>query len=162
MLEAIGLVILSIVGIFPLVALFAVLKALFPRVVENAKSIADAAPARAFGIGLVNSLFFGIICLALAAVVEGLGWQIFAIPLFLVLAVLTIAAMMGLAIMAQLVGARLKHDWSPLQRSVWGGLALTLACYTPVLGWFIVLPYVLLVGFGAFILALLRRGNSKQ
>jgi len=162
MAQIAGVVAFMILSVVPLIALFTILGALFTRVVSEAQAVIASAPGRAFAIGLVNAVFLSVVCLALAGIVEGLGWQVFIVPLVFVLWVLMAGITVGLSAVAQHVGARLEPadpPWSALRRSNMGALALVLACYVPVLGWFIVLPYVGLLGLGADILAILRRGR---
>ena len=59
--------------------------------------------------------------------------------------------------MVQIVGARLMPGGQGLRPAIWGTVALTLGCLTPYVGWFGLLPYVVIRGLGAFVLTLFGR-----
>ena len=71
-----------------------------------------------------------------------------------------LVALFGSAGLAQRVGEGLpshrdvREPWRRVRR---GGLVLAITFFLPFLGWFLVLPWTLISGFGAFILALPRR-----
>jgi hypothetical protein len=145
-----------------LVALFLVLETLFPRLVARTHDAAEAMPGRAFLLGLVNFLFLFALLAVLSALGENLRIGALQLLALLVLALLLILLTFGLAGVAQLLGARLAPERGPLARTLWGAAALTLACLTPFLGWFGLLPYTALLGLGAFILSWFRRDLSKE
>lgn len=143
-----------------LVAYFLVLNALFgPRLVRT-KFISQAMPGRSFGIGLVNFVFFTVIALVLFSVAENAGpimRGLLTIPATIILGLLTTALTLGLAGMSGLVGERIFPDFAAWKQMLWGTVCLSLACALPFVGWFLLLPYVGLVGIGAVILGLLQR-----
>lgn len=143
-----------------LAAYFLVVGALFANRVAKAQRVINQMPGRAIGVGLVNFLFFGVIAMILFSVAEntrGVIQVILTIPALLIAALLTIILSFGLAGMVNLVGERILPEHSSLRRSVWGTVLLTFACSLPFVGWFLLLPYAALLGFGAVILGFLQR-----
>lgn len=154
--EGLLLLLILMAGIPPVVALFIVVKVLFPGIVERTRQAAEEAAGRSFGLGLVNGLFLGATMLALFALGESASIQLLNLLGLLVLALLTLGVTFGLSGMVQLVGARLLPEGSELRRTILGAVALILACLTPFVGWFGLLPYVSLHGLGAFVVARFR------
>lgn len=137
-------------------ALFVAVRTLFGQQAEQIRSAAEAFPGKCVLIGLLNLLFLGALGLALGSLSGG------AIPLLsllaiLVFAVLGIAATFGLTGMVLLVGGILKPDQSWLTRVIWGSATLTLGCLVPYVGWFALLPYLVVRGLGAVVLTLWGR-----
>jgi hypothetical protein len=140
-----------------LVASFAVVTALFPAATSRTRKAMVASPGTSFAIGLVNSLFMGGIALALAGLADGLGAGLLRVPAVGLFALLVILMTFGLTAAAEVIGQRLFPDRSATASSLLGGLALVLACLTPFVGWFGILPYVTFLGVGGFILSLFRK-----
>jgi hypothetical protein len=147
----IGLVALGIC----LLALMLVVAALWPGLTRRARQSIEGSPGKAFLIGLVNYLFLG----AIAVVLLNLG-PVAAIGLVLA-ALLLVGTFLGLPAVAALVGARLhtlrEREATPWGEIVAGGIALDLAILVPVVGWFILLPALLMWSFGAAALALVSK-----
>ncbi len=152
-----SIVLLTIAVGLTLVALFAVVAALFPAVTSRTHRSMESSPGASFAIGLVNSLFMGGIALALAGLADGLGFALLRAPAVALFAILVGLLTFGLTGSAQLVGGRLFPSARPRHRTLLGGIGLVLACLTPFVGWFGVLPYVSFFGIGGFILSLFRK-----
>lgn len=152
--NGLGLLLLSPLLVLTLTALFGVLGVLFGSWVHGAREAAQRMPGRATLLGAVNLLFASIVIAALSAVGEGGPLQLIAL---LLLAILLVAVAFGLAAMAPLIGARLTPDASPVRQVVWGSLAMLTASLTPLLGWFVLFPYLALRGLGALIIHLFTR-----
>jgi hypothetical protein len=129
---------------------------LFPGVVGRAQTRVSITPLRSLflGIGgivalaipvaLLNAMPFGVAkLLAVLLVFGGFGM-----------------ATLGAAAIAVEMGERLQRVASPTMTRfgavVRGALALGLAAVFPIVGWFLVIPGVLLIGFGAGIFGVLR------
>lgn len=131
--------------------------ALFPVTVERARVAYGARPIRLAGLGALVALplvGLGLVLLNEApnAVLKLAGAASVALPLILGLA--------GSAGLSERVGRGLVHAddaHSPWRRSLRGGGVLALTFLLPVVGWFVVLPAVLLSGCGAMVLGLRRR-----
>ena len=139
---------------------FLVMNALFLPRITTAKSIIQSMTARAFGIGLVNFVFFFVIAVVLLSVAENTGpfiRGVLTIPALIILAFLTIMFSLGLAGISSMIGERIFPDFSVWKQTLWGTVCLSLACALPFVGWFLLLPYVGFVGIGAVILGFFQR-----
>lgn len=143
-----------------LAGLFVVMNALFtPWIVRTCQALETQA-ARSFLVGLVNLVFAGALISAVIALADNTGLDFVIVLAVLLAAVMVIATTFGLAAMVHVVGARLVPGGQGLRPAIWGTIALTLGCLTPYVGWFGLLPYVILRGLGAFVLVLFgRRGG---
>ena len=160
MLDIVRLFLIIILLIIGLAAYFLVVNALFAARTASAKSIARSTPARSFGIGFVNFVFFAVVALVLFSIAENAGpfiRGILTIPALIILALLTIALSLGLAGMSGLIGERILPDLPAWKQLPWGTVCLALACALPFVGWFLLLPYVGFIGIGAVILGFFQR-----
>lgn len=142
-----------------LAAYFLVVNALFTARVTRTSSIAQSMPARSFGIGLVNFLFFTVIALVLLSIAENTGpfiRGVLTIPAMIILVLLSIGLSLGLAGMSNLIGERIFPDLPVWKQTLWGSVCLSLACALPFVGWFLLLPYTGFVGIGAVILGFIQ------
>lgn len=156
MSDIVRLFLVTILLIAGLTSYFLVLNALFAPRLTRTTSVAQSMPARSLGIGFVNFLFFAVIALVLLSIAENAGPFIrgmLTIPAMIILAFLAIALSLGLAGMANLIGARIFPDLSARKQTLWGTVCLSLACALPFVGWFLLLPYVGFIGIGAVILS---------
>ena len=147
---------------FSLFGFFTVLNVLFPKRVSRTQGILQQAQGRSFWIGLLNILFLLPIALLLFSLGDrtvGLLKAIITIPALLLLAVLLVLASFGLLSMANMVGERIMPDQNLLKRTFWGTLLLSLACALPFVGWFLLLPGILIIGVGAVILGFFQKGE---
>jgi len=145
-----------------LVAYFLVVNALFPQHIAKTKSMIQAMPARSFGIGVVNFVFFAVIALVLFSAAENAGpfiKGILTVAAVVILAALTIVLSMGLAGMANFLGERIFPDLSVSKQTLWGTACLCLACALPFVGWFLLFPYVGFAGIGAVISGYFQRNK---
>ena len=145
-----------------LAAYFLVINALLPQRVTKAVSNIQSMPARSFGIGLVNFLFFFVIAAVLLSVAENVGpfiRGVLTIPALVILAFLTIVLSLGLAGMSSLIGQRIFPEFANWKQTFWGTVCLSLACALPFVGWFLLLPYVGFVGIGAVILGFFQKSE---
>ncbi len=140
-----------------LVGLFIVMNALFTPWIARTCQAAETQAARSFLVGLVNLVFVGALISAVIALADNTGLDFIIVLAVLLAAALAIAAAFGLAAMVQIVGARLMPGGQGLRPAIWGTVALTLGCLTPYVGWFGLLPYVVIRGLGAFVLTLFGR-----
>lgn len=146
-----------------LAAYFLVLNALFSQRVTKTVSTIQSTPARSFGVGLVNFVFFFVIAAVLLSIAENAApfiRGILTIPALIILAFLAIVLSLGLGAMSNLIGERLFPDFSGWRQTFWGTVCLSFACALPLVGWFLVLPYTGFVGFGAVILGFFQRERT--
>ncbi|MEP7136585.1 MAG: hypothetical protein ABI904_16785 [Chloroflexota bacterium] len=164
--DIVRLLLIVILLTISLAAYFLVIGALFPNRVEKTQRVINQMPGRAFGIGLVNLLFFGVILIVLITITDGNANRvnsvvrvILLIPTLILAGLLTAVLSLGFAGMVRVLGERILSDLTPLKRSVWGTVILSVACALPFVGWFLLLPYTGLVGFGATLLGFFQRGE---
>ncbi len=145
-----------------LAAYFLVIGVLFTSRVTKTQAIINQTSGRAFGLGLVNFFFFGLIAfvmLSLAANAGSFVKGVLTIPALLILAFLSILLSLGLTGMVNALGERLFPDITAWKRNIWSAVILCFACALPFVGWFLLLPYVGFVGIGASILGFFQRNS---
>jgi hypothetical protein len=162
--DILRLLLIIILLTISLAAYFLIIGALFTARVEKTQRIINQMPWRAFGVGLVNFLFFGVILLVLFTITDGNANRvnsvvriILLIPTLALTALLTAILSLGIAGMLQVLGERIFPDLSGLRRSISSTAISAFACALPVMGWFLLLPYIALTGFGAVILGFFQR-----
>lgn len=141
-------------------AVILVLIGFFPRFTAQAEALVTQSSGRAFGVGLVNLFFLGILILILLALGQNVS-QLFSVLALLFLAALGAAMLLGLAGLARLLGQRLWPDKAPVTGHASAAALLLLACLTPFAGWFVLLPILLTVGLGACVILLIGRFQQK-
>ncbi len=160
MSDIVRLLLVIILLTIGLVAYFLVVSALFPQRIAKTKSMIQSMPARSFGIGVVNFVFFAVIAVVLFSVAENAGpfiKVVLTIPATIILACLGIVLSMGLASISNSIGERIFPDLSVWKQILWGTVCLSLACALPFVGWFLLFPYVGFTGIGAVILEYFQR-----
>ena len=143
-----------------LAAYFLVIGAVFTSRVTRTQSIIQQTSGRAFGLGLVNFLFFGVIALVLLSLAENAGSfvkGVLTIPALLIFAFLSVLLSLGLTGMVNVLGESLFPDMSSPKRNIWSAVILCFACALPFVGWFLLLPYVGFVSIGGSILGFFQR-----
>jgi hypothetical protein len=143
--------------------LLVVLIALAPKYFGRARRTAASRVWQSFLLGLVNYLFFSVI----AAIVGSLGISFLeAVAVFIAFVVLPLMVVIGGAVVAGLVGERVlalltEQTASPLANLVIGMVCMGICALLPVVGWFVLLV-LLMIGFGAALLALFRRDAKVE
>lgn len=130
--------------------------ALFAPAVNRAQQALAARPLRVLLMGALIGIPLVLLGLALAA--NGAG------PLKLLgvtlLILLTTAALFGSTGLVRMVGLGLGNPQTPRSNGsvvLRGGSVVAIACVFPLVGWFLLLPVVLIVGFGAMLQGLRRQ-----
>ena len=145
-----------------LAAYFLVVGALFANRVTKTQSIINQTSGRAFGLGLVNFLFFGLIAFVMLSLAEKTGpfvKGVLTIPALIILAFLAVLLSLGLTGLVNVLGERLFSEMPLPKRNIWSTVILCFACALPFVGWFLLLPYVGFVGIGAAILGFFQRSS---
>jgi len=148
-------------------AYFLVIGAFFPRRVEKTQRVITQMPARAFGVGLVNFLFFGVILVVMFTITDGNANRVnsivritLLIPTLALTALLVAVLSLGFAGMVHVLGERIFPELNPLKRSMLGTTILSFACALPFIGWFMLLPCIGFTSFGAVILGFFQREDT--
>jgi len=152
-IDGLGILMAASVSMLGLIALMLMLMALFPAVTARAKNALVLSPKRAFFIGLANYVFVGGIALVLLNAGDILA--VFGVAIFSLLAIISA---LGLAGLVSLLGERLSamraEPLSALKQGAWASAILGIATLAlPFVGWFLILPGVLITAFGAAVLA---------
>ena len=126
-----------------------------PRSVERAGLRLGQTPWRCFWFGLAIVLAAVVVLGGFFSAAAGVVQLTAYVLLF---GLLTLASL-GAAGLAALMGERLRGQFvvAPAACLLRGAIALELAVAVPIVGWFVVLPVVLICSIGAASLALLRR-----
>ena len=146
-----------------LAAYFLVFVAFFSNRITKTQRIINQTPGRSFWVGLVNFLFFGVIVMVLFAIsenAENLVRFVLIPPAVAITAGLAVILSFGLTGMVNTVGERIFPDQSAWRKTLWGTVLLAFACALPFVGWFLLLPYTGLTGFGAVILSFFQRETN--
>jgi len=135
-------------------------QALWPATVDRCAGLYGR-PVRATMVGLV----VGVPLLALGAATAGKGQGTPALGVIGValLLLLLLPAVFGLAGLARRIGAGLvpaEDEARPFGRTLRGGLVLAATFLLPFAGWFVLLPWALVSGFGVSVIAWRTRGRA--
>ena len=153
---------------FCLIAFFIILEALFGELIEGITRSAKEKPAKAFWVGLINTVFLIAIAIGLISLSEiSVLGLVLAVPGFAVGVFVAVGIVFGLTGMVRLTAGLVftgKEGW---KSKASGAGVLILACLVPYIGWFGLFPYLGLRGFGGFILHLMElyradRMNKKE
>ena len=160
--QGIAIIFIAIgVGI-SLVAFFTVVNVLFGSLVTRIEEKSDESPGRSFFLGLLNTVFIAVLSLALWSIAENSGIGILAVPSLILLALFAVGVIFGGTALVRTIGKRLYPDREERMQMMWGGLITVLACAVPYIGWLLLLPYLLLRGFGAFLMTLTAEYRARR
>ena len=142
-----------------LIALLTTLIYLIPARVNHVQHILETSTRRAFGIGLINTIFFGLLVAFLTQ-----GGEFLALIALLITLTLLAFALIGLTSFLQIVRERIYHNTSRslLSATIRAAVLLIAAGLTPIAGWFILTPLVLITGLGATLITLIRRQDPSK
>lgn len=157
MAEGLQLTIIILFSWGTLAALLVLLPALLPGRVARAQQIVQNSPGRAFVIGLVNFLFFGVLIAIFSQGAE-LGGLIAATIFMALLAVTAV----GLAGITQIVQGRLYPKREGVKVGLKTAVLLIAGGLVPLLGWFVLTPILLFISLGAGIIAWVRRKSADS
>jgi hypothetical protein len=163
-MQQVAILLLVLLGGITLLALFIALTLLFPAPIRRTRRNLETGLGRSLLLGLVNFAFFAVLALVFASIAEDTSGLVAGIFIFLtaiILFALMVLALLGLVAFTNLLGERLGGGGTPFTKNVRGGALLFLAGLAPYVGWFIFTPLIVLTGFGAAILALVRRRREE-
>lgn len=127
--------------------------ALFPAVVARSRERYERQPVRVTLVGLAIVVPSLTVSIALSKAVPHAVVQSLSVGFMLVLGLL---ALIGSAGLVERIGLGLSSQvdaQQPWRRVMRGGIVLALAFLMPFLGWFVLLPWTLISGLGAWALA---------
>jgi hypothetical protein len=144
-----------------LAAYFLTIQVLFAGRVAKTKTIIQSLPGRSFGIGLVNFTFFMIVAIVLLSISDkienGFFKAVVMLPGLIILTLIAIMLTFGLAAMSVHMGEKIITDAASTRQTISGTVCICFACALPFIGWYLLFPYIGLVGIGAFILGIFQR-----
>jgi len=156
-MQYLGALIFIILTAITLIAFFLAVALLFPRRVGLSQEAAGDMPGRSFVLGLINSLFIAAFIFGFIALADGTGVQILYFPALILLIIYLVGLSYGLTGVIQMTGVRMLPEASVNRQCILGSVTLILGCLTPFIGWFGLLVYLCLIGFGSFVLSYFRR-----
>ena len=159
-METLAIVIISLLSLVTLVAAFIFIRGLFPERVEKVRLAIENQWNRAFWLGLVNTIFISIIAIGLGAIAENVPWM--NVPAFLIYGAFLIGLLYGLTAFTQIIGERLYPDLPTIKRDIRAGVTFLVAGLLPVVGWFLLFPYVICLSVGGVVLALYQNRKPKE
>lgn len=143
-------------------AFFPILEIFFPKFIQELREIEETSLKRAFWIGVVNTIFFAALALFFNFLAENSGIQLLLI-LSLLLGIIFIAGtIFGLAATIQIISKKLLPESSPFKKYAFGSGITVLACFFPFVGWFGLLPFLIFVSFGGFMIRTLQRNKKEK
>jgi hypothetical protein len=99
--------------------------------------------------GVGKSLLIGLLPVIMASLIMAvIGKRLGPVPGILVSGTLIVWGFMGSAGLASLIGERLWPAGQAWQQTRNGGLVLICCALVPVIGWFIILPLIAIIGMG--------------
>ncbi|MEM7113039.1 MAG: hypothetical protein AAF614_11445 [Chloroflexota bacterium] len=145
-----------------LIALLVTLTFLLPQRTAQTQTAVQTVPRRAFIIGLVNTLFFGVLAALFGQAGEAAG----VLAMLIILSLLAFA-FVGLGGVLVLLQERIyppfaDHGLSVLQMRLRTAVLLIAALLAPIVGWFILAPLLLITCLGAAIQVIVRRRKQKD
>lgn len=162
--QILGVLAFGLIILIPVTSLMLLTSALFPQTTDKAKSVIENSQGRTFLIGVVNLLFLAAIMFVFIFLVQEVRFPpIFFIPAVAALAAFATGAFVGITSITHLVGERILSNHAQPQRNIRAAIVLILALLTPIIGWYIFFPYIVILGFGGFVAATIqkRRANRK-
>jgi hypothetical protein len=156
-MEYLGALLLIVLSSITLVAFFLAIAVLFPRRVGLSQQSAADMPGRSILLGLINTLFLAALIFGFIALADGTGAQFFSLLALGLLVVYLVGLAFGLTGLVQLVGTRMLPEAGVNRQRILGATTLILGCLTPFVGWFGLLVYLCLLGFGGIIISFFRR-----
>ena len=160
--QGIAFLFITISAGISIVAFFMMVNILFRDFVIDIETRAEETPGRAFVLGLINTIFILVLSVALWSIGENTGAGVLVILGMILVTLLLIGVTFGLSGMVRLVGKGLKPDKEERTQMIWGGAVGVIACATPFVGWFLLLPYLISRGFGAFLITSVAAYRSRR
>jgi len=143
-------------------ALLLVLTAFFSESIERAAEQISLQPGRSFLLGLINAILLGSIAVLFISLAENSGLGILSLPALLSIFMLVAISMFALASLTLIIGQRLFPSQDNFKAQWRGSLLLLLASSAPYIGWFILVPFLLFMGFGGVLISVLQSYQSRK
>jgi hypothetical protein len=138
---------------------------IFPRLVDRASLRLERTPWKSLGLGVAAGIPLGLVVAILLSSPLGPARFLGGSTLVLALAFASLGASGLAAVMGRRIAERSAEGISAAAGFLRGAIALELAAAFPIIGWFFVIPVVVVSSFGAALFAAvgwLRSGRSEQ
>ena len=159
-MEALVIVIITLLSLVTLVAAFIFIRGLFPERVEKIRLAIENQWKRAFWLGLINTVLISIIAFGLGAIAENVPWM--NLPVFAISGAFLIGLLYGFTAFTQILGERLFPDHRAIKRDIRAGATFLIASLLPIVGWFLLFPYVICLSIGGVVLALYQNRKPRE
>jgi hypothetical protein len=136
------------------------IRGLFPIRVDRIRQTLENNWKRSFWIGLLNTVLITIFVMGLGSLGE--GTPLFFIPTFAIYGAFLIGLLYGLAAFIGTLGDRLFPEHPLVKKDIKAGAVFLLASLLPVVGWFLLFPYVISLAVGAVVITLFQNRRSDQ
>jgi hypothetical protein len=153
-MQTLFVILFALLSLLALMASLILTRGLFPARVEQIHLTLENHWKRSFWIGLLNTFLITIFVLGLASLANSA--PIFFIPAFGVYGALLIGLLFGLAAFVNFLGNRLFPDQSPVKKEIQAGTVFLLSSLLPVVGWFLIFPYVISLAVGSVVITLFQ------
>ncbi len=157
-MENFFIILFAVSSLVTLVASFIFIRGLFPERVEKVRATLEAHWKRSFWLGFLNTILISIFVFGFGALAN--NSPVFYLPTFGIYGAFLIGLLFGLTAFLQILGERLFTSSSPIKRDIRAGAVFLLASLLPVVGWFLLFPYVISLGVGAVVLTIFQKKKS--
>lgn len=154
--------ILIILSFFGTIAYFIVLNIFFDKRTAKIEKILNEKRTRSFWVGFINFGFFGVVSLSIFAIAQDNGIELLNFIAFIIVLLLLIGVSLGLVPVIKIIGSNVWGNTNELLQMTFGTLAFLLASAFPIIGWFFLLPFVMFISFGGFILSLFGYSTIRK
>ena len=159
--QGFGFALIVIVALLAAAAFSNVISVLFPRKIEAVAGGWSEINPRTFWLGVVNTILLAVPVIVLLILSANLG-QWVAIPSVLIIAFYVGVGLFSLIGLVDFLGRRLFPDASPFRQNTYAAIVLILALLTPYAGWYLLLPFLLIYGFGGSVGRFLQRRRRRN
>lgn len=164
--ELIRFILIALFSGWTLMAFLIAIGLLLPGFTNLTAQVLRTMPGRSFLLGLVNTLFLGIIGVVIVQIGQSIGGffgGVFGLVGLSVLLVLLGLGALGMAGMTWLMHQRLYGDAAAaLPTLLRTTLIFISALFAPIFGWFILLPLAFSTSLGATLIALIQQVRSGK
>ena len=142
-------------------ALWMLSRGLWPEGFERRCEMARKGVGKSFMAGLIVTFLLVVVMVLLGAVTKRLA-NAGPIPLLLISMTMIVWGLNGVVGVASLIGERLWPSGEPWKQTRNGGLVVICCALIPVVGWFLFLPVLAVLGLGVNVRCLLNRPPAAK
>jgi len=113
-------------------------------------------------VGLVTILVFAALFIGSVELVRSIGLSFLNVLVVLVILFFSIGILVGLTAATQTVGARLFPNQAVIMQNIYGVGLVIIASLIPYFGRYILLPFLIILGFGGIALSIIEWRKERQ